>query len=103
MAQYGPKPFYNFSYTLISPPDHTLTVAGGSNVSVAFSNMSGSGWSFGVVLWNPKTNRHTPWHTVTSSNPSTVFTNMSAGEYQLVVHNGDFNTWSGELTIWYTS
>lgn len=70
---------------------------------VQFGSMSGSGWAFAVQLYNVNTGRYTPAHIVTSSNPSTTFTDMVDGNYRIYVVNADPSTsWSGTIYMLYT-
>ncbi|SFH38842.1 hypothetical protein SAMN05660649_05012 [Desulfotomaculum arcticum] len=100
MAQYS----YSFRATPNDtvPANSTFYVPNGS-VSVVISNASSdvSNWTLGLILRNQNTGNTTPIHTVTSSNPSTVFTDMIAGNYQLLLRSA--SDWViGTVTI-YTS
>ena len=86
MAQYS-YPFDAAPNDTVPHDGSTFYVAG--NVSVAISNARSdvSDWALGLILHNPNTGNNTPIHTVTSSTPSTVFTNMIAGNYQLLLRS----------------
>lgn len=85
MAQYSYS--FNAAPNDMVPDNSTFYVAG--NVSVVISNAGSDvpDWTLGLILLNPNTGNTTPIHTVTSSNPSTVFTNMIAGNYQLLLRS----------------
>ena len=100
MAQYT-YGFSAFSSDAV-PEDSTFYVPNGP-VSVVISNVSSdvSNWSIALMLLNPNTGNTTPPHAVTSSNPSTVFTDMLAGNYRLLLRSA--SSWAvGTVTI-YTS
>lgn len=101
VAQYS----YSFnadpSDTLPSPSS-TFYVPNG-NVSIVISNAQSdvSNWTLGLVLYNPDTGHGTSSHAVTPSNPSTVFTDMLAANYRLLMRS--VSEWvRGTVTI-YTS
>ncbi|MEW6274883.1 MAG: hypothetical protein AB1556_07190 [Bacillota bacterium] len=100
MAQYS-YPF-NANPNDTVPYNSTFYVPNG-NVSVVISNAQSDvqNWTLGLVLYNPNTGNGTPVHEVTSSNPSTVFTDMLAANYQLLMRSA--SDWViGTVTI-YTS
>lgn len=84
-------------------PDGSSFYVPNGPVSVVISNVRSSvtNWSLGLILLNPNTGNATPPHAVTSSNPSTVFTDMLAGNYRLLLRSA--SGWvNGTATI-YTS
>lgn len=85
------------------PSNGSLPVTGGTSATVQFGDISGSGWSFGVQLYNVNTDNYTPVHVVTSSNPSTTFTDLVDGNFKIyVVNNQPGTSWSGTIYMLYT-
>lgn len=85
MAQYS----YPFRATPNDTvPEDSFYVPYGT-VSAVISNAKSevSNWALGLILRSKSTGNTTPIHTVTSSNPSTVFTDMIAGNYQLLLRS----------------
>lgn len=99
---------YTESFSISSSPKYypsggSLAVTGGTSAVVQFGSMSGSGWSFAVQLYNVNTGNYTPVHIVTSSNPSTTFTDLIDGNFRIYVVNTQSGTsWSGTIYMLYT-
>jgi hypothetical protein len=97
---YGPKAF-SFSEDFWSPPaPGSLPMESGASPTIYFQDVSGSGWSFSVQLYNVDTDRWTIAKTATSSNPQVTFTDMLSGHYRAYVQNNLPGTsWSGWIYI----
>lgn len=98
MAQYIYS-FYAYPSDTVPHDDSSFYLPGG-NVSVAISNARSdvSDWRLGLVLQNVNTLNTTDPHSVTPSNPSTVFTGMIAGNYRLLMRS--VSEWvAGTVTI----
>jgi|GEM_PF-6011130 len=100
MPLYGPRAF-SFSEYFWSPPSPgSLAINSGDTVTIQFSNVSGSGWSFGVQLYNINSGNYTSVKIATPSNPQITFTDMLAGNYRAyVVNNLPGTSWSGNIAI----
>ena len=97
MAQYSFGVYYGGTDEV--PESGTFYAA--NNVSVTLSNVSSniSNWTLSLVLYNMDTGNGTSPHTVTSSNPSTVFTNMIGGNYKLFVRATTYEWVTGTANI----
>ncbi|TEB15571.1 hypothetical protein Psfp_02066 [Pelotomaculum sp. FP] len=87
MAQYQYS-FYAYPTDTKPSASSTFYVDDG-DVSVVISNAQSdvSNWTLGLVLYNPYTGHATDPHSVTSSNPSTVFTDMIGANYRLLMRS----------------